>query len=69
MLRSAKSKLVYRSEDKERLKGACSTAINGLQTSLRIIKGIADNAGIGAPGLQVGLSGLLFVLDVIQVTL
>ena len=70
MLKSAKSKLVYKSksDDKQRLKLAFSSAISGLQTCIRIIKGIADGVGIGPPGLQVGLSTLLFVLESIQVS-
>jgi hypothetical protein len=70
MLKSAKSKLVYKlkSDDKERLKLAFSNAIGGLQTCIRIIKGIADGVGLGPPGLQPGLSGLLFVLEAIQVS-
>ena len=73
MLKSAKSKLVYKpkNDDKERrrLKLAFSNAIGGLQTCIRIIKGIADGVGIGPPGLQAGLSALLFVLESIQVSL
>ncbi|KIM86499.1 hypothetical protein PILCRDRAFT_816442, partial [Piloderma croceum F 1598] len=70
MLKSAKSKLVYKpkSDDKERLKLAFSNAIGGLQTCIRIIKGIADGVGLGPPGLQPGLSALLFVLESIQKT-
>jgi hypothetical protein len=70
MLKSAKSKLVYKlkSDDKERLKLAFSNAIGGLQTCIRIIKGITDGVGLGPPGLQAGLSALLFVLGSIQVS-
>jgi hypothetical protein len=70
MLKSAKSKLVYKSksDDKQRLKLAFFNAISGLETCIRIIKGIADGVGIGPPGLQVGLSALLFVLESIQVS-
>jgi hypothetical protein len=70
MFKSAKSKFVYKlkSDDKERLKLAFSNAIGGLQICIRIIKGIADGVGLGPPGLQPGLSGLLFVLESIQVS-
>jgi hypothetical protein len=71
MLKSAKSKLVYKpkpSDDKERLKLAFSNAIGGLQTCIRIIKEIADGVGLGPPGLQAGLSALLFILESIQVS-
>ncbi|KIM76258.1 hypothetical protein PILCRDRAFT_12869 [Piloderma croceum F 1598] len=57
-----------RRDDQERLKKAFSTAISGLQTALKLIKGISTNAGIGPPGLQAGISGLLFILDAIQKT-
>jgi hypothetical protein len=74
MLKSAKSKLVYKpkrpkSDDKERLKLAFSNAISGLKTSLQIIKGVTGGVGLGPPGLQTGLSALLLVLDAIQVSL
>ena len=67
MLKSAKSKLVYKlkSDDKERLKLAFSNAIGGLQTCIRIIEGSAGGVGFG---LQAGLSALLFVLKSIQVS-
>ena len=70
MFKSAKSKFIYKlkSDDKERLKLAFSNAIGGLQACIRIIKGIADGVGLGPPGLQPGLSGLLFVLESIQVS-
>jgi len=54
---------------KERLHDAFATAIDGLQTALRIVKGISDGVGLGPPGLQAGLSGLLLVLDAMQVSL
>jgi hypothetical protein len=59
------SKLETNADDKERLKHACSTAISALETTLKIIKEAAGDAG--PPGLQTGISGLLFVLDVIKV--
>jgi hypothetical protein len=70
MLKSTKLQSVFKpkSDDKERLKLAFSNAIGGLQTGIRIIKGIADGVGLGPPGLQVGLSALLFVLESIQVS-
>jgi hypothetical protein len=71
MLKSAKSKLVYKpkSDDKERLKLAFSNAISALKTGLQIIKGVTGDVGLGPPGLQAGLSALLLVLDAIQVNL
>lgn len=71
MLQSVKIKLVRkpRMNDKERQNPALSTAISGLQTALQLVKGIAGNVGIGPPGLQAGLTGLLFVLNAIQVTI
>jgi hypothetical protein len=67
---SVKSKLVHkpRTDDKERLEHAFFTAISGAQTALKLISGVASDVGIGPPGLQTGLSGLLFVLDAIQVS-
>jgi hypothetical protein len=59
------SKLETSAEDKERLKRACSTAVSALETTLKIIKEAAGDAG--PPGLQTGIGGLLFVLDVIKV--
>jgi hypothetical protein len=69
MLQSAKLKLAYKpkTDDKERLKLAFSTAISGLQPGVQITKGIASDVGLGPPGLQAGLSGLLLVLNAIQV--
>ena len=71
MLKSAKSKLVYKpkSDDKERLQLAFSNAISALKTGLQIIKGVTGSVGLGPPGLQAGLSTLLLVLDAIQVNL
>ena len=52
-------------ETKERLDDARTTAINGLQLILNLFSGPADLVGV--PGLSVGIEGLLFVIDVIQV--
>jgi hypothetical protein len=60
-----KSKLLISPQDKERLHGACSIALGGLQATLQIIKEVAGVTGV--PGLQAGLSGLLVVIDVIKV--
>ena len=68
MLQSAKSKLAP-NKDKERLKHACSIAVTVLHTALKITKQISDDVGIMAPGLQAGLSGILYILDAIQVGL
>jgi hypothetical protein len=65
MLHFVKSKFQTSPQDKERLKRACSTAVTGLQTTLRILKEAVGDAGV--PGLQAGVGGLLFVLDVIKV--
>ena len=52
-------------ETKERLNYARTTAVNGLQLILNLFSGPADLVGV--PGLNVGIKGLLFVIDVIQV--
>ena len=49
------------------MKRACSTAISALETTLKIVKEAAGHAG--PPGLQTGISGLLFVIGVIKVSL
>jgi len=59
------SKLSTNTEDKARLKHACSTAISGLEITLKIAKEATGHAGV--PGLQTGISGLLFVISVIKV--
>jgi len=63
MLKSAKLKSVYKSkgDDKAWLKLTFYNTISGLQTGIQIIKGIADGIGLGPPGLQAGLSALLFL--------
>jgi hypothetical protein len=69
MLRTIKSKLKSKlstgPNDKERLKHACSAAITGLQITLKVAKEVAGNAAV--PGLQTGIGGLIYVLDVIKV--
>jgi hypothetical protein len=60
-----KSKLTTSPKDTQRVKRACSTAANCLQTILQIAKEVAGSAG--APGLQAGIGGLLVVLDVVKV--
>jgi hypothetical protein len=69
MLQSPKVKLAYKLKngDKERLKLAFSNAIAGLQTGLQITRQIAGGVGLGPPGLYAGLSGLLLVVNAIQV--
>jgi hypothetical protein len=54
-----------RRNDKARLKSAFVNAINGLQAVLQLMKGLP--ASVGPPGLQASITGLLFVLDAIQV--
>ena len=61
------SKLLTSNEEKARMKRACSTAISALETTLKIVKEAAGHAG--PPGLQTGISGLLFVIGVIKVKL
>jgi hypothetical protein len=71
MLRSAnlKSKLSYKPKNHDgRLKAAFYKAISGLQTAVQITKGIANGVGLGPPGLQAALGGLLLVLTAIQVS-
>ena len=69
MLQSAKSRFTYKlkTDNKERLKLAFSTAIGHLQTGVQITKDITNNVGLGPPGLHTGLNGLLIVLGAIQV--
>jgi len=59
------SKLSPNTEDKARMKRACSTAITGLEMTLKIAKEAAGHVGV--PGLQTGIGGLLFVIGVIKV--
>jgi len=70
MLQSAKSTLIYKPkvDDRNRLKVAFSEAISNLQTVVEITKGIVSDVGLGPPGLQAGLGGLLLVLTAIQVS-
>jgi hypothetical protein len=60
-----KSKLSTSPSNKERVKRACAASISGLQTTLRIAKDAAGHAAV--PGLQTGIGGLIYVLDVIKV--
>src|ERR1700674_76426 len=60
------SKLPTSNDEKARMKRACSTAISALETTLKIVKEAAGHAG--PPGLQTGISGLLFVIGVIKVS-
>ncbi|KAJ7870725.1 hypothetical protein B0H14DRAFT_3860857 [Mycena olivaceomarginata] len=57
-----------RLEDKlhlsSRRKAQLRTACSGLKTVLERAKGVADNAGV--PGLSMGVSGLIYVLDVAE---
>ncbi|KAJ7683397.1 hypothetical protein B0H14DRAFT_3177135, partial [Mycena olivaceomarginata] len=55
-----KDKLHLSSHRKAQLRTACS----GLKTVLETAKGMADNAGV--PGLSMGISGLIYVLDVAE---
>jgi hypothetical protein len=52
------------SQDKHRLLFTC---VDGLHTVIEIIKDIAGPAGVAVPGLQTGLSSMLFILDVVKV--
>lgn len=56
-------------DNKERLKKACSTANDALTTILQIVKSVTGDLGVGPPGMQAGVSGILFVLDAIKVSL
>ena len=51
--------------DKARLKDAFAKAITGLQAALQLLNQLPT--GVGPPGLQAGINGLLFVLGAIQV--
>lgn len=70
MLLSAKSTSSYKPKDShhQRLKVAFSKAIGGLQTAVGITKSAVSGVGLGPPGLQAGLGGLLLVLTAIQVS-
>jgi hypothetical protein len=67
MFPSIKSKLASTTSltTTKKKKHAHSIVISGLQTTLQIAKEAAGDAGV--PGLQAGIDGLLFVLDVIKV--
>lgn len=56
-------------DNKERLKKACSTANDALTTILKVVKGVTGDVGIGPPGMQAGISGLIYALDAIKVSL
>jgi hypothetical protein len=60
------SKLPTSNDDKARMKRACSTAVSALEPTLKIVKEVAGHAG--PPGLQTGISGLLFVIGIIKVS-
>ncbi|KAJ7672710.1 hypothetical protein B0H14DRAFT_3909244, partial [Mycena olivaceomarginata] len=55
-----KDKFHLSSRRKAQLRTACS----GLKTVLKTAKGVADNAGV--PGLSMGISGLIHVLDIAE---
>jgi hypothetical protein len=60
----SKSKLLSKQLNDTRSKEACSTAVSGLQNTLSIAK---DGKGLaGVPGLQICISSLLVVIDVIK---
>jgi len=67
MLQSLTSKVGQKlhRNNKARLKKAFYTAINGLRMVLQLMKQLPTS--IGPPGLHAGITGLLFVLDTIQV--
>lgn len=52
-------------ENKKRLKSACSTALTALDATLKIVK---SNVIIAIPGLHPGLSGLIILVEVAQVS-
>ena len=45
-----------------------STAVSGLKTVAEIVNQVTNVMDIGPPGLKTGLTGLIFVLDAIQVS-
>ena len=67
MLQSVTSKIDQkpRGNDKARLKSAFVTATNGLQVILQLMNGLPT--GVGPPGLQASITGLLYVLNAIKV--
>ncbi|TDL19688.1 hypothetical protein BD410DRAFT_773626 [Rickenella mellea] len=58
------SKIPTRSN--KQVKHACTTLVNGLQTTLTVAKEVAGNVGV--PGLQAGISALLVIIDVAKKT-
>jgi hypothetical protein len=63
-----KSKLPTHADNKKHLKCACSTTsttVTVLETTLKFFKEGA--VGVGPPGLQAGIGGLLFVIAIIKV--
>ena len=67
MLQSVTSKIGQKPwrNDRARLKSAFVTAINGLQAMLQLMNGLPT--GVGPPGLQASITGLLYVLNAIKV--
>ncbi|TDL15087.1 WD40 repeat-like protein [Rickenella mellea] len=65
---SVTSKLASKlpSSSNEKLKSACSAVVEGLKITLAIAKDVSGSLGV--PGLQAGISGLLFVMDVVKKT-
>ncbi|KZP33353.1 hypothetical protein FIBSPDRAFT_924404 [Athelia psychrophila] len=55
-------------ENDERLKKACSAAMDTLQTILTVTKDITAVVGGVAPGVQAGIMGALVVLDTVKQT-
>jgi hypothetical protein len=67
---SAKQKFKFRlsrgsTEDKDRLKRACDTAVSALATTLEIVKEASGDTGV--PGLKSGITGLLFIIQAAKV--
>lgn len=56
-------------DNNERLKKACSVAVDSLQTILGLAKDVTAVVGGVAPGVQAGIMGALVVLDAVKVRL
>jgi hypothetical protein len=66
-MRRIKVKLLSKSTSSTDKDTLLQTCVNGLHTTLKIVKDTAGPATAVVPGLQAGLNGLLFILDVVKV--
>ena len=66
----ARHKLFHRRQkgNQASQKQMLSDVVGGLKTVADIVKQVTDVIDIGPPGLKTGLTGLIYVLDAIQVS-